>query len=179
MELDETDHRILAVLQRDARASMSTVARDAHVSRASAYARVNRLVEAGVILGFSARVDPVKSGLHSSAYVTLSVEQGSWQELRARLIKIPEVEHIGLVGGDVDLILLVRARDNHHLRRVVLEQLQSIPAVPVDEDLADLRRLRPERRAQAAASAGSGSVTLAELVVVRVVLPSSRPSFRR
>jgi DNA-binding Lrp family transcriptional regulator len=71
----------------------------------------------------------VKSGLHSSAYVTLSVEQGSWQELRARLIEIPEVEHIGLVGGDVDLILLVRARDNHHLRRVVLEQLQAIPAV--------------------------------------------------
>ena len=39
------------------------------------------------------------------------------------------MEHIGLVGGDVDLILLVRARDNHHLRRVVLEQLQSIPSV--------------------------------------------------
>jgi DNA-binding Lrp family transcriptional regulator len=129
MELDETDHRILRALQRDGRASMSAVAREAHVSRASAYARVNRLVETGVILGFSARVDPVKSGLHSSAYVTLSVEQGSWQELRARLIEIPEVEHIGLVGGDVDLILLVRARDNHHLRRVVLEQLQAIPAV--------------------------------------------------
>ena len=39
------------------------------------------------------------------------------------------MEHIALVGGDVDLILLVRARDNHHLRRVVLEQLQAIPSV--------------------------------------------------
>jgi DNA-binding Lrp family transcriptional regulator len=129
MELDEIDHRILAELQRDARASMSAVARAAHVSRASAYSRVNRLVEDGVITGFSARVDPVKSGLHSSAYVTMSVEQGSWQELRARLIEIPEVAHFALIGGEVDLILLVRARDNHHLRRVVLEQLQSIPAV--------------------------------------------------
>ena len=129
MELDEIDHQILSELQRDARASMSAVARIAHISRASAYARVNRLIEAGVIAGFSARVDPVKAGLHSSAYVTLSVEQGSWQELRARLIDIPEVAHFALVGGEVDLILLVRARDNHHLRRVVLEQLQAIPAV--------------------------------------------------
>jgi DNA-binding Lrp family transcriptional regulator len=129
MDLDETDHRILTLLQRDARASMSEIAREAHVSRATAYARVNRLVETGVITGFGAQIDPVKAGLHSSAYVTLSVDQAPWQELREQLIRIPEVAHIALVGGEVDLLLLVRARDNHDLRRVVLEQLQSIPAV--------------------------------------------------
>jgi DNA-binding Lrp family transcriptional regulator len=129
MELDETDLRILDELQRDGRASMSAVAQAVHISRASAYARVNRLTEAGVITGFSARVDPVRAGMHSSAYVTLSVDQAPWQELRAQLIQIPEVTHIALVGGEVDLLLLVRARDNHDLRRVVLEQLQSIPSV--------------------------------------------------
>lgn len=129
MELDDTDLRILDELQRDGRASMSAVAEAAHISRASAYARVNRLTEAGVITGFSARVDPVRAGMHSSAYVTLSVDQAPWQELRAQLIQIPEVKHIALVGGEVDLLLLVRARDNHDLRRVVLEQLQSIPSV--------------------------------------------------
>jgi DNA-binding Lrp family transcriptional regulator len=129
MDLDETDLRILDELQRDGRASMSAVAQAVHISRAGAYARVNRLTEAGVITGFSARVDPVRAGLHSSAYVTLSVDQAPWQELRAQLIQIPEVKHIALVGGEVDLLLLVRARDNHDLRRVVLEQLQSIPSV--------------------------------------------------
>jgi DNA-binding Lrp family transcriptional regulator len=129
MDLDETDLRILDELQRDGRASMSAVAQAVHISRAGAYARVNRLTEAGVITGFSARVDPVRAGLHSSAYVTLSVDQAPWQDLRAQLIQIPEVKHIALVGGEVDLLLLVRARDNHDLRRVVLEQLQSIPSV--------------------------------------------------
>lgn len=129
MELDETDLRIVDELQRDGRSSMSAVAQAVHISRAGAYARVNRLTEAGVITGFSARVDPVRAGLHSSAYVTLSVDQAPWQELRAQLIQIPEVKHIALVGGEVDLLLLVRARDNHDLRRVVLEQLQSIPSV--------------------------------------------------
>jgi DNA-binding Lrp family transcriptional regulator len=129
MDLDETDHRILNQLQVDARSSMSEIARIAHISRATAYARVARLTESGVITGYSAQIDPVKAGLHSSAYVTLSVDQAPWQELRAQLMQIPEVVHIALVGGEVDLLLLVRARDNHDLRRVVLEQLQSIPSV--------------------------------------------------
>lgn len=129
MELDETDQRILGEVQRDGRVSMSALADVVHISRANAYARVNRLIESGVISGFGARVDPVKAGWHSSAYVTLSIEQSSWQSVRDRLLAIHEVEHIALVGGDYDVLLLVRARDNSDLRRVVLERLQAIPEV--------------------------------------------------
>ncbi|MBX3194851.1 MAG: Lrp/AsnC family transcriptional regulator [Microbacteriaceae bacterium] len=129
MELDDIDLAILGELKRDGRASMSAIAQATHISRASAYARVARLTDAGVITGFSARVDPVRAGQRSSAYVALSIDQSPWQELRAQLIQIPEIAHIALVGGEVDILLLVRARDNHDLRRVVLEQLQAIPAV--------------------------------------------------
>ncbi|HEY4224798.1 MAG TPA: Lrp/AsnC family transcriptional regulator [Pseudolysinimonas sp.] len=129
IELDEVDRRILDELRRDGRAAISAVAQAVHISRAGAYARLNRMVDAGVITGFTARVDPVLSGRHASAYVTLAVEQASWQELRERLMLIPEVEHIALIGGDSDVQLLVRARDNGDLRRVVLEELQAIPAV--------------------------------------------------
>jgi DNA-binding Lrp family transcriptional regulator len=129
MELDEVDTRILAELRRDGRASMTAVAQATGISRANAYARVNRLLEAKVIIGFGARIDPVRAGLHSSAYVTLTIEQASWQDLRNRLAVIPEVVHIALVGGDFDVMILVRARDNGDLRRVVIEELQAIPAV--------------------------------------------------
>ena len=129
MDLDEIDHRILNELRRDARASMSAVARVAHISRASAYARVNKLTEAGVITGYSARIDPVRAGYHASAYVALLIDQQPWQDLRARLIEIPEVEHIALIGGEFDLMLLIRARDNADLRRIVLEEVHAIPSV--------------------------------------------------
>jgi DNA-binding Lrp family transcriptional regulator len=129
MELDDVDRRILRELRRDGRASVSAVAQATHISRASAYARVNRLTASGVISGFSARIDPVKAGLHSSAYVFLAIEQASWQGVKAQLLEIREVEHFALLGGEHDVLLLVRARDNGDLRRVVLEQLQSIPAV--------------------------------------------------
>ncbi len=129
MELDDIDRQILGELQRDGRSSMTALAEVVHISRANAYARVNRLVESGVIAGFGAHIDPVKAGWHSSAYVTLSIEQSSWQSVRERLLEIPEVEHIALVGGDFDVLLLVRAHDNGGLRRVVLERLQAIPEV--------------------------------------------------
>jgi DNA-binding Lrp family transcriptional regulator len=127
--IDEVDARIVAALRSDGRASISAVAEAAHISRANAYARVGRLVETGVITGFTAKVDPVRLGRGSSAYVTMRVDQASWHELRDRLLAIPEIEHIALVGGDFDVLLLVRARDNEDLRRVVLEELQSIPSI--------------------------------------------------
>jgi DNA-binding Lrp family transcriptional regulator len=82
-----------------------------------------------VITGFTITVDPLGVGWGTSAYVTLSVRQSTWRELRERLRQIPEVRHMALVGGEFDVILLVRAADNDALRRVVLERLQSIPGV--------------------------------------------------
>lgn len=128
-ELDDTDHAILRMLQRDARASMTAIADAVHISRAGAHARIKRLTDVGVITGYSVRTDPVMLGHHASAYITMSIEQASWQDVRDRLQAIEEVEHMALVGGDFDVILLVRARDARDLRRIVLEDIQAIPSV--------------------------------------------------
>ena len=79
--------------------------------------------------GYSVRTDPVLLGHHASAYVTLAIEQATWQEVSARLRAIPEIEHMALVGGDFDVILLVRASDARDLRRIVLEDIQAIPSI--------------------------------------------------
>jgi DNA-binding Lrp family transcriptional regulator len=127
--LDEIDRQIVEALLADGRVSMRALAEEVHISRANAYARVERLTQAGVITGFTATVDPLKLGLATSAYVTLSLRQSSWRALREQLQAIPEVKHMALVGGDFDAILLVRAADNEGLRQVVLEKLQAIPEV--------------------------------------------------
>ncbi|MRG59306.1 winged helix-turn-helix transcriptional regulator [Agromyces sp. CFH 90414] len=129
MEPDALDRAILAELRRDGRASMSDIAARVNTSRANAYARVKRLTDSGVIRGFTVRTDAVQEGLHSTAYVSMQVAQADWQDLRTRLAGIPEVRHASLIGGDFDVLLLVRARDNRDLRRVVLEELQAIPSV--------------------------------------------------
>lgn len=127
--LDATDRRILDALTTDGRLSMRALAERLHISRANAYTRVERLKEVGVIRGFRADVDPEASGLSTSAYVTLSLRQADWREVRERLRALPGVVHIGLVGGEFDVILLVRARDNGDLRRLVLDEIQGMPGV--------------------------------------------------
>jgi DNA-binding Lrp family transcriptional regulator len=127
--LDDVDRNILAELTRDGRMSVTQVAENVHISRAHAYTRIARLTAEGVLTKFTALVDPIKAGLRSSAYVTLKVQQHSWRELKEELRAIPEIHHIALVGGDFDVILLVRATDNIHLRRVIFDQLQSMPGV--------------------------------------------------
>lgn len=127
--LEATDRRIVEELSRDGRMSMRALAERLHISRANAYARVERLRGSGVIRGFRADVDPVASGLATSAYVTLNVRQPEWRDIREQLRALPGVVHIALVGGEFDVILLVRARDNAGLRSLVLDQLQGIPGV--------------------------------------------------
>ena len=127
--LDEVDRQIIEALGRDGRLSIRALADQVHISRANAYARVERLTADGAITGFTVTVDPLKLGLATSAYVTLSLRQSSWRTLRQQLQAIPEIKHMALVGGDFDAILLVRAADNEGLRRVVLEKLQAIPEV--------------------------------------------------
>ncbi|MCW1249841.1 Lrp/AsnC family transcriptional regulator [Acaricomes phytoseiuli] len=126
---DDIDRQILVELSQDGRLSMSALAERVHISRAHAYTRFNRLIESGVLRKVGAVVDPVKAGLESSAYVTLKVKQHSWRSLRDALTAINEVHHIALVGGDFDVIILVRAEDTEHLRSVVFDQLQKIPGV--------------------------------------------------
>ena len=127
--LDEVDRQIIEALGQDGRLSIRALADQIHISRANAYARVERLTATGVITGFTVTVDPLRMGLATSAYVTLSLRQSSWRTLRKQLQEIPEIKHMALVGGDFDAILLVRAADNEGLRRVVLEKLQAIPEV--------------------------------------------------
>lgn len=129
MELDDIDRTILRVLSEDARISMTQLAEAVHISRASAHSRFKRLVDSKIITGFTVQLDTVRAGQHSSAYVMLSVDQTQWQEMRKQLLNIPEVHHIALIGGEFDVIALVRARDNGDLRRVVLEKIQAIPAI--------------------------------------------------
>ena len=108
---------------------MRRLAEAVHISRANAYARVERLESAGVIRGYHAEVDPVLSGLGTSAYVTLNVRQADWRAVREKLRALRGVVHIGLVGGEFDVIMLIRATDNADLRHLIMDQIQGMEGV--------------------------------------------------
>ena len=65
----------------------------------------------------------------TSAYVTVNLRQAEWRVVGEQLRALPGVVHIALVGGEFDVILLVRAKDNADLRRLVLDVIQGMPGV--------------------------------------------------
>ncbi|GAA2052443.1 Lrp/AsnC family transcriptional regulator [Streptomyces carpaticus] len=146
--LDPIDSAILLHLRADGRASIREVAQRVHISRANAYARINRMLASGVIRGFTARVDHERAGQGAAAYITLKIVQDSWRTVRARLERLPGAAHIALVSGDFDVLLLVHTRDNRELRELVLTRIQAIPEVISTRTLLVFEEtdLLPERR---------------------------------
>lgn len=127
--LDAVDHAVLRALRDDGRLSMRELASQVGISRASAYNRVERLRENGVIKGFTVRVDEARAGRPLAAYIQLRVRQQAWKTLRARLLSIPDVVQAAQVSGEFDVIVLVRTATTEALRTLVLEQLQAMPEV--------------------------------------------------
>ena len=121
--LDEVDRRIVIALVDDGRLSVNELAGRVGVSRATAYARLDRLRSEGVITGFTATVDPAKLGHGVAALILVNVEQNEWRSARDELLHLPGVEYLAFTSGGFDMVALVRVPSIEALRDVVLDHL--------------------------------------------------------
>ncbi|WP_221335937.1 Lrp/AsnC family transcriptional regulator [Thermocatellispora tengchongensis] len=144
--MDAIDRSLIELLRRDGRASVRDLAARLHISRANAYARLDRLKREGVITGFTVTVNPERYGYGLSAWVAVKLRQQSWRAFRDRLHEVPSVELATLVTGDFDILLLVRAADSRELRDMVLERLQSMPEVVNTQTTVIFDEVAPLRR---------------------------------
>ena len=142
MSLDEIDRRLLSVLATDGRISVNELASRTNVSRATAYARFDRLQSNGSIKGFQAVVDPNALGYSIAALILLNVEQQRWREVPKKLLALPGVEYVAFTSGEFDMVLIVRAPDIAALRDVVLVKLHGMPEVKSSETIFILDEAR-------------------------------------
>ena len=127
--LDEVDRRILSELIADGRLPVNELARRAGVSRATAYARFDRLLADRVVTGFRADVDPAVLGYSITALILVNVDQGDWSSVREQLVHLPGFEYLAVTSGGFDFVVIVRVHDIASLRDVVLHRLHRIKAV--------------------------------------------------
>jgi len=121
-ELDQTDWRIIAELQRDGRLSYNQLGRLVNMSSPAVAERVRRLEESGVIAGYQARIDPARAGLPLTAFVQLRCEHGRCLLKTTTADDFPEVVEIHKLSGAFCSMLKVRVASMSHLEGL-LERL--------------------------------------------------------
>lgn len=106
--LDAIDHRILRALAGDARITWRQLGALVHLSPTSAADRVRRMERAGVIEGYTVRVDPAALGRTVRAVVDVSLGPGHVvEDFERRLAERSDVTFAAYVTGTADYSILV------------------------------------------------------------------------
>jgi Lrp/AsnC family transcriptional regulator for asnA, asnC and gidA len=129
MSTESTEERILTVLEEDAQASYAEIADRADVSKPTVRKYINQLEEEGVIVGYSAEVDPKKLSGQSIAQVGIDVASEHYVEATQSLKNLPEITALYTSSGDHMLMAEVRADDGEALGDVISDEIKGIEGV--------------------------------------------------
>ncbi|MFD1645128.1 HTH-type transcriptional regulator LrpA1 [Haloarchaeobius litoreus] len=129
MSTESTADRILSVLEEDAQASYAEIADRAGVSKPTVRKYISQLEEDGVIVGYSADVDPKKLSSQSIALVGIDVASERYVEATRALKDLGAIESLYTSSGDHMLMAEVRAADGDELGDVIHDEVLSIDGV--------------------------------------------------
>lgn len=117
--LDAVNLQILRALQADPRVSMSELARRVGLSPPAVTERVDRLRQAGVIVGWRLDVDPEALGLPITAYARAKPGPGQLRRLAALAEQVDEVTECHRITGDDCFLIKLHVRSMAHLADVL------------------------------------------------------------
>ena len=144
MALDETDLRILQLVQEEGRLPVVELAQRVALSPSACARRLRLLEDGGVIRGYGARLDATAVGLPMTALVRVSLSRKSEEVLAAfelAIAKAPEVMEACLMTGREDYVLRVIVSDLEAYEKFVKQRLTRIPGVSQVETSFVLRQI--------------------------------------
>lgn len=118
---DRLDAEIIGRLEEDGRMGIAQLATDLGVSRNTIQARIRRLEESGVLLGFRPVLDLSVLGLPVQAYISLEVDQRKITEIITSLESVPEVLEARTQAGREDLVVLVACGSVSDIQRIAID----------------------------------------------------------
>lgn len=152
--LDQTDLKILSILQNNGRSRLADIADEVALSTPAVMERVKKLEAGGVIKGYQAVLDGKKVGKDIAAFIGVSIgHQREIDGFAAQMLRYDDVLECHHVTGDESFILKVRAANTGSLEKllgdirsvegvtrtvtkVVLSTVKESLALPLDAGLA-------------------------------------------
>jgi Lrp/AsnC family transcriptional regulator for asnA, asnC and gidA len=126
---ESTQDRILHALEENAQASYAEIAERAGVSKPTVRKYIDQLEEDGVIVGYSADVDPKKLSSESIAVVGIDVASERYVEATRALQGLDSVHELYTSSGDHMLMAEVRAEDGDAVGDVINDEILDIEGV--------------------------------------------------
>ena len=149
-DLDRTDLKILRALQADGRISNLKLAETVSLSPTAVLSRVQRLTKEGYILGYEARLNPLKLGAGLMVFVEVLLDRTTpnvFEAFKAAVQVRPEIMECHMVAGGFDYLLKTRMADMGAYREFAGTVLWQLPGVretrtyPVMEEVKNTTRL--------------------------------------
>ena len=125
--------QILPLLRKNARTSITDLAKASNSTEADVQEHIQILEEEGVILGYQAIVDPQKVARDTVAAVIevriTPEREGGFDRIAERVARFPEVQNCYLMSGGYDLLMIVEGRTLQEVAAFVSEKLSTIKGV--------------------------------------------------
>jgi DNA-binding Lrp family transcriptional regulator len=129
-QFDQTDHKIILALHRDARTSASEIARDLNANERTIRKRIDRLVRLGAVR-LTAIIDPEVFGYDTAVDIFLEVDADRENEVIDIFLKTAEVSYIAFGQGTNDLSIECRFRSTDNMREFLRKKLPAIEGVQI------------------------------------------------
>jgi DNA-binding Lrp family transcriptional regulator len=132
IEMDDTDRRILKMLQKSGRMSNADLAEAVNLSASACHRRVQRLETEGYIREYVAMLDAKKMGVPATIFVEITLSGQADETLEAfekAVALVPAVLECHLMAGTADYILKVVAEDTEDFARIHRQFLARLPGV--------------------------------------------------
>ena len=147
--LDRIDLKILACLQEDGRISNLKLAEAVTLSPTAVLARVQRLTREGYVLGYEARLDPLKLGAGLVVFVEVLLDRTTptvFEAFEAAVQVRPEILECHMVAGGFDYLLKTRMADMGAYRNFAGTVLWQLPGVRETRTYAVMEEVKNSTR---------------------------------
>ncbi|MCK4434290.1 Lrp/AsnC family transcriptional regulator [Candidatus Bathyarchaeota archaeon] len=128
-EVDETNLKILRMLQEDGRIPFTEIAEKLKLSESTVRKRVQALQNKEVIKKFTVEIDPSRIGIRTVAIIGVDVDSTALLEAAQKLCEIKEVRSVATSTGDHMIMTEIWTKDGRELRKLISEKIGKIDGV--------------------------------------------------
>lgn len=140
-KLDDVDHRILSLLQQNARMTVKEMSQKLNLSPTPIFERIKKMEKAGIIDHYTVVINQEKLGKKLIAFAHISFKDHSKKliaDFEERILALPEVQECHYVTGGADFIIKILVKDIERYKEFITEKLFDIPNISRIESFLSL-----------------------------------------